>query len=365
MSDRIRVATRKGLFTVRRSGAGQWRIDGAPAFLGDPVSMVLDDARDGSLYAALNLGHFGCKLKRSTDDGRSWQEAEPPAYPPQPEGAEGPPWKLELIWSLEAGGRDEPGVLWAGTIPGGLFRSADHGASWQLVQGLWQRPERLQWGGGGYDHPGLHSIVVDPRDARRLTLAISTGGIWQSADGGASWTQLGQGLRACYMLPEQQHDLNAQDVHRIDACAARPERVWLQHHCGMYRSDDGGASWQELAGVQPSVFGFAVAAHPRDPDTAWFVPAVKDEQRVPVGGRLVVTRTRDGGRSFEALGEGLPQQDCYDLVYRHGLAVDASGERLAIGSTTGGLWVSEDAGASWSCAAAHLPPIAALRFAPS
>lgn len=361
MSDRIRVATRKGLITaVRRSG--RWTL-GEPAFLGDPVTMVLDDARDGTLYAALNLGHFGVKLKRSADDGKTWEELEAPAYPPQPEGAAGPPWKLDLIWALETGGPDERGTLWAGTIPGGLFRSRDRGSSWQLMRGLWDRPERLDWGGGGYDHPGIHSIVVDPRDARRVTLAISTGGVWTTRDAGESWTQLGRGMRAPYMPPDQQGDPNAQDVHRLVACPARPETCWVQHHAGVYRSTDGAATFTELVDVAPSSFGFAVAVHPRDPDTAWFVPAIKDERRVPVDGRLVVTRTRDGGKRFESLSEGLPPPPCYDLVYRHGLAVDATGERLAMGSTTGGLWISENQGETWQCVSAHLPPIAAVRFA--
>jgi hypothetical protein len=144
---------------------------------------------------------------------------------------------------------------------------------------------------------------------------------------------------------------------------ARPEVFYAQHHNGVFRSADGCASWQEITAIAPSKFGFAVAVHPRDPDTAWFVPADKDERRVPIDGKLVVARTRDGGKSFEQLSAGLPPEHAYDLIYRHGLAVDASGERLAIGSTTGGLWVSGDGGDRWQCLSAHLPPIYAVRFA--
>jgi hypothetical protein len=361
MTDRLRIATRKGLFTVSRR-AGGWTV-GEPAFLGDPVSMVLDDPRDGALYAALNLGHFGVKVRRSADDGRTWQELEAPAYPPQPADAGGPPWKLVQIWSLETGGTDEPGVLWAGTLPGGLFRSNDHGESWTLVRSLWDRPERLAWFGGGYDVPGIHSIAVDRRDARRVTLGISCGGVWRTADGGASWSLAADGMRARYMPPGQQEDGNTQDPHRVVACPAQPDTLWAQHHCGIFRSVDGGASWREIGGVPLSDFGFAVAVHPRDHDTAWFVPGIKDEQRVPVDGRLAVTRTRDGGRSFDVLRAGLPEPPCYDLVYRHGLAVNATGECLAMGSTSGGLWVSENGGDAWSLVSAHLPPIFAVRFA--
>lgn len=355
MSDRIRVATRKGMFTATRT-AGRWTI-GEPVFLGDPVTATLDDA--GTLYAALNLGHFGVKVRRSRDDGKTWDDLPAPAYPPQPEPIQGSPWKLVLIWTLEAG----PDTLWAGTIPGGLFRSIDQAQSWELVRSLWDRPERSQWFGGGYDHPGIHSIAIDPRDGRRLTLGVSCGGVWKSGDGGANWQLSATGMRAAYMPPEQANDPNTQDPHRVVACTAQPETLWCQHHNGIFKSSDGAASWHEIGSSALSGFGFAVGVHPRDPHTAWFVPAVKDETRVPVGARLAVTRTRDGGRSFEVLRDGLPLEPCYDLVYRHGLAVDATGRRLAMGSTSGGLWISENGGDSWQCVSVHLPPIYAVRFA--
>ncbi len=359
MSDRIRVATRKGLFTVTRR-SGRWAVSD-PAFLGDPVTAVLDDA--GTLYAALNLGHFGVKVRRSRDDGKHWDDLPAPAYPPQPEQqpgqeAAGSPWKLVLIWTLEAG----PGTLWAGTLPGGLFRSNDQAQSWELVRPLWDRPERTQWSGGGYDHPGIHSIAIDPRDGKRLTLGVSCGGVWKTDDGGANWQLSATGMRAAYMPPEQAYDPNVQDPHRIVACAAQPDTLWCQHHNGIFKSIDGAVSWQEIESFALSGFGFAVAVHPRDPQTAWFVPAVKDETRVPVGARLALTRTRDGGRSFEVLRDGLPAELCYDLIYRHGLAVDATGQRLAMGSTSGGLWISENGGDAWQCVSAHLPPVYAVRF---
>lgn len=361
MSDRLLVGTRKGLFTAVRRNA-RWSV-GEPSFLGDPVSAVLHDARDGTLHAALNLGHFGVKMRRSLDGGSTWQEQPSPSYPPQPEGAAGPAWKLVQVWTMEAGGADEPGVLWAGTIPGGLFRSTDRGESWSLVRSLWEHPTRTQWMGGGYDAPGIHSISIDPRDSRRITLAISTGGVWQSRDRGETWTLRASGMRAAYMPPERQNDPLVQDVHRMVACARNPDVLWVQHHNGVFRSTDGAQSWTEITTSALSSFGFAVAVDPKKADTAWFVPAIKDEKRVPVDARLAVTRTRDGGRSFEVLREGLPAEPAYDLVYRHALDVDEGGERLAIGSTTGGLWISDDRGESWQCVSAHLPPIAAVRFA--
>lgn len=349
---KLYVGTKKGLFVFDGKSLGK------PHFLGDPVSMVLPD-RDGTLYAALNLGHFGVKLRRSGDGGKSWEEVATPEYPPQPEGSnDKTPWKLVQLWSLESDDKR----LWAGTIPGGLFTSADRGASWQLVRGLWDRPERAEWGGGGYDHPGIHSIAIETRDPRRIAVAVSTGGVWQTRDAGESWSIAAQGMYAEYMPPEQKFDQNAQDVHRLVQCAAHPEVFWAQHHNGVFRSGDGARSWQDVTAIRPSKFGFAVAVHPKDPDLAWFVPAVKDECRVPVDAKLVVARTRDGGKTFDVLRKGLPQEHAYDLVYRHCLDVDATGERLAFGSTTGGLWLSEDQGDSWRCVSTQLPPIHCVRF---
>ena len=359
MSEVAHVASRKGLFSFRRRTDGTWS-SGAPAFLGEPVSQVLADPRDGAVYAALNLGHFGVKLHRSDDGGASWTEVAAPAFPEVAAADDKAP-AVDCIWSLEAGGADQPGVIWAGCAPAGLFRSNDRGQSWSLVDSLWSLPERKEWMGGGAEIPMIHSIRVDPRDSRKLTLAISTGGVWKSDNGGESWRLTGRGLRAAYMPPEQQFNQNMQDVHRIAHCAAAPQVVWCQHHNGVFRSTDAGETFAEITDINPSVFGFAVAAHPADSETAWFVPAVKDECRVPVDARLVVTRTRDGGRSFEVLSEGLPSPS-WDLIYRHALDVDGSGERLAMGSTTGNFWISEDAGARWTHVAGHLPPIVQVAF---
>jgi hypothetical protein len=366
MSDTIQVATRKGLFRIER-GTGGWSV-ARVSFLGDPVTAVLEDGRDGAIYAALNLGHFGVKLHRSDDGGRTFAEVSAPSFPAEPAAPAGPdaakPPSVHQLWAFAAGPAREPGALWAGTIPAALFRSADRGDSWQLVRGLWDRPERKAWMGGGYDEPGLHCICVDPRDARRLHCGVSTGGVWFTSDGGESWALRATGMYAEYMPPEKRNDPNSQDVHHLAQSPSRPEVIWAQHHNGVFRTTDGGISWSEITAIRPSKFGFSVAVHPKDPETAWFVPAVKDERRVPVDGRLVVARTRDGGRSFEVLREGLPQEHAYDLVYRHGLAVDETGERLAFGSTTGNLWISESGGDSWRPLSAHLPPIHQVAFSP-
>ena len=366
MGGRLLVATRKGLFLIERKTRG-WEI-AAAALLGDPVTMVLADG-DGAIHAAQDMGHFGVKLKRSLDGGATWEERPVPVYPPKPDdeedvdpGRHAPvPWNLKTVWSLETGGR--PGELWCGTIPGGLFRSRDGGESWALVESLWNHPQRKQWFGGGADFPGIHSILVDPRDAAIVRIGVSCAGLWVSRDDGATWQCEGQGMRAAYMPPEMAMEPSVQDPHRIVQCRRAPDRLWIQHHNGIFTSSDAGVTCTEVETAKPSSFGFAVAVHPEDPDRAWFVPGVKDEKRYPVDGALVVTRTADGGETFEVLRDGLPQKNAYDVVYRHGLDIDAAGECLAFGSTTGNLWVSEDHGDRWQEVSHNLPPIYCVRFA--
>ena len=361
MSERALLSTRKGLFELHRSGAG-WEI-GPVHFLGEPVSIALADPRDGAVYAALNLGHFGVKLHRKDAGSDAWTEIAAPAYPPKPEDStDTVEWKNKLIWSLEAGGADEPGVLWAGTLPGGLFKSSDRGESWQLVRSLWDVPERSNWFGGGYDVPGIHSISVDPRNSKHMLVGVSCGGAWRTVDGGESWAVSSTGMRADYMPPEMNENEAVQDPHRIMRSEGSPDVLWCQHHNGMWRSENGGQRWTEITKVPVSNFGFAVAAHPRDANTAWFAPAEADQRRVPVAAAMSVTRTTDGGKSFTVLRNGLPQQHCYDLVYRHGLAVDDDGASLLMGSTSGGLWATSDAGDNWTTISTTLPPIYAVRF---
>ncbi len=287
-----------------------------------------------------------------------------PAFPASgaADAADAP--SVEMIWCFAAGGADQPGTIWAGTLPGGLFRSDDRGASWQLSESLWNRPERPRWFGAGYDHPGIHSILIDPRDSAHMIVGVSVGGLWITHDRGASWELGGQGFEAAYMPPGQQADLVMQDPHLLAASPSDPDRIWCQHHCGIYVSDDGGRTFRESRGVAPSSFGFGVAPHPADRDRAFFAPAQKDEARVPVDGKLVITETRDGGRTFRTHDQGLPQVPSYDLIYRHALIIDSTGDRLAIGSTTGNLWASSNGGSQWQLLSAHLPPIAALAFAP-
>ena len=227
------------------------------------------------------------------------------------------------------------------------------------MEGLWNLPDRAKWFGGGTDDTALHTLCVDPRNSSRLVIAISCGGVWRSEDAGASWTCRSKGLFAEYMPPDRREDPAIQDPHRIVQCRDKPDHFWCQHHNGIFFSTNDLESWQ-FAGPR---FGFGVAVHPKEPAKAWFVPAIKDEVRVPQDGHFVASRTRDGGQSFEALSNGLPTGFGYDLVLRHALDIDATGDTLAFGSTTGNLYVTEDQGEHWHAVTHHLPPVHAVRFA--
>lgn len=366
------IASRKGLFTANRSSTGAWQIS-SHHFHGEPVTQVLADPRDGAWYAALRLGHYGVKMKKSFDRGATWTEIPAPAFPKKPEQGtwadDATPWTVDLVWSLAAvseGDAAQPGAMWAGCMPAGMFRSNDGGASWNLCESFWLDERRKFWMGGGNDYPGLHSISVDPRDARRATVAISCGGVWRTTDSGANWRLIGNGFDANYLPPEIANEPNGQDVHCLSLCAAHPDVMWAQHHAGVYRSTDGGENFTRLTAPMKGDFGFVIVADPVNPLRAWVAPALSDMVRYAVDGAMCVARTDDGGKTWQQFRNGLPQSHAYHLVYRHGLALaPTSGDArtLAMASTTGGAWVSEDAGESWIAIDAALPPVAAVKWA--
>ena len=357
--DRLLIGTRKGLMILERSAA-DWRI-ARHAHEGIPVAYAALDTRNDVLWACLDHGHWGQKLSRSTDGGRTWEEVTAPSYPEGARIKDDLPATVRYLWVLAPGGADQPQRLYIGTEPGGLFQSDDGGSSWQLVESLWNRPEReTGWFGGGRDHPGIHSILVDPRDSRRVQVGISCAGVFETLDGGASWSPRNRGLRADF-LPDPTVDVG-HDPHCVMRAPSNPDVLWQQNHVGIYRSSDSGGSWEEVSQPEgPARFGFPVSVHETDPDSAWVVPGISDQKRMAFGGGLCVARTKDGGRSWRVLERGLPQEHCYDVVLRH--ALDLCRTELCFGSTTGNVYASGDHGESWRPVGHHFPPVYSVRFA--
>jgi photosystem II stability/assembly factor-like uncharacterized protein len=299
--------------------------------------------------------HFGALLHSSDDFGRTWtQPVEANVKFPEPTGA-----ALKQIWQIAVGRDHEPDTIYCGVEPAALFVSRDAGATWSLVDGLWNHPHRERWqpGGGGLC---LHTIVLDPERPQRVRVAISTGGTYVTDDGGASWRATNTGVRADF-LPDKYPEFG-QCVHKIAQSRQRPDRLFLQNHWGLYRSDDRGETWTDVANGVPSDFGFPIAIHPRDPDTAWIVPLESDQFRCTPDGKLRVFRTSDAGASWQPLGDGLPQADAYETVLRDGLAVDAADPcGVYFGTRSGKLFASDDEGAHWTAVATGLPPVIAVK----
>lgn len=353
------LGTRKGLLVYHRNG-GKWSLE-SQHFLGARVPYACADPRNGTWWACIDHGHWGEKLHRSHDRGATWEEVAPPTYPDGALVKEGVEAKTEYLWVLQPGPASHPERLYLGTIPGGLFVSEDGGNSWQLVEGLWNHPSRPDnWFGGGFDHPGIHSVLVDESNPDHVQVGISCAGLFETTDGGISWHPKNKGLTATF-LPDPTQEVG-QDPHLVVASPSNPQVLWQQNHCGVYVSENGGELWRNVSQEGgPVDFGFAITVLDTAPFTAFVIPGVADANRIAVGGALCVCRTQDGGQTWEALRAGLPQQECYDIVFRH--ALDSTGSVLAFGSTTGNAFWSSDAGETWEIIGNYLPPIFSVRFA--
>lgn len=353
------VGTLKGAFLVWSDAArAEWRIDG-PHFPGESVYALALDQRAGRrrTFAATRSFHWGSVVRASDDFGESWTAPERQNVKfPAESGL-----SLAQVWQIVPGRASEPDVLYCGVEPAALFESRDAGESWSLVQGLHDHEHRPRWepGGGGLC---LHTIVVDPTDARRMGVAISTGGFYRTDDSGKSWRARNAGVRAEF-LPNK-HPEFGQCVHKVVHHPARPGRLFLQNHWGLYRSDDWGDSWTDVANGVPSDFGFAMQMHPHDPDTVYIVPLESDQFRCVPEAKLRVYRTRDGGGSWAPLTNGLPQENAYETVLRDALAADSLGlAGIYFGTRSGKLFGSADGGERWREIADGLPSIVCVKAA--
>ena len=308
------------------------------------------------LFASGTSEHWGPGIYRSDDLGRSWRENDGVSVRfPADLGS-----SVERVWQIQPGSEAEPDVVWAGTQPSALFRSEDRGESFSLVRSLWDHPHRPAWG-AGFGGQAIHTVVPHPTDPQRVTVAMSTGGVYRSADGGASWSPANVGIKA-YFFPDPWPEFG-QCVHKVAAHPARPERLFAQNHHGVYRSDDGGERWVSIADGLPADFGFPVVVHPHDPDTVYVFPLVADGARIPPEGQARVWRSSDAGATWTPSDRGLPD-GFYAAVMRDAMTADQGDPAgLYLGARDGTVWCSLDDGESWTQLAAHLPDVLSVRAA--
>ena len=349
------IGTKKGLFMLRGAPDAGFEVS-ARAFAGEPVEYAMRDPRSGRYFACVTSAFYGPKLFVTDDPAGEWQQAEGLALPDKGEAA------LIRLWLVTPG--EDEGLLYAGGDPGVLFESHDGGMNWELNKGFWEQPTRPEWnpGAGGMC---LHSIATWPGDPSRLALAISAVGVWLSDDGGQTWRHGNKGLVPRYMPEEARAETITLCVHNLHRAPSRPARLFMQFHGGVYRSDDAGENWESIADGLPSDFGFPIVLDPADPDSAYVIPLVADVDRVTPDGRVRVYETRDAGASWTARGDGLPGDNAYLTILRQAFDRDGSGPDMGLyfGATSGDVFGSGDAGATWFTAATKLPPVHSVRVA--
>ena len=355
----LMIGTRKGLWIGRSDPEREhWTLDGPHFLMNSVIACAIDKRRETPrLLAGAMSPHFGPQVFRSDDQGDTWTETPNGAIRfPADTGA-----SLAQVWQLSPGSAEEPDVIYAGAEPSALFRSEDGGETFSMVRSLWDHPHRTDWA-AGFGGQAIHTILPDATDSRHLTVAMSTGGVYQTTDGGRTWTPTNAGVSA-YFLPDPQPEFG-QCVHKVDGPVDRPGRMYLQNHHGVYRTDDGGGTWVSIAAGLPSDFGFPIVVDPHDADTVYVFPLVADSERIPPGGRPRVWRSDDAGVTWTELGRGLPEDGFYACVMRDGMCVDdAETTGLYLGSRDGSVYASNDRGDSWRLVAAHLPDVMCLRAA--
>jgi len=355
------VGTVKGAFLFRSDkNRTKWE-EAGPYFPGRSVYALAYDGRNGrqKLWAAVNSPFWGSFLSSSNDFGKTW--SDPETYNIKfPEGSD---VSLKQIWQIAEGHPGDADTLYCGVEPAALFKSTDAGETWSLERGLFDHPHRTQWmpGGGGLC---LHTILPDPANKDRMWVAISTGGVYRTDDDGKNWQPRNKGICARFMPPDQQYPEWGQCVHKVVSHRSNPERMFLQHHWGVYRSDNAGDSWNDIGKSLPSDFGFALEMDPHDANTVYLIPIESDEFRCTPEAKLRVYRTRNGGESWEPLTNGLPQEDAFETILRDNLKADANDPTgLYFGTRNGKLFGSNDAGESWSMIRDGLPAITCVKTA--
>jgi photosystem II stability/assembly factor-like uncharacterized protein len=347
----ILAGTKKGTFILESDAARRsWAIKG-PFCAAWPIQHVVGDPATGAIYAAGGNPWFGAAVWKSTDFGETWTHSS--AGLGYAEGEE----PVKAAWSLAVASDG----LYAGVEPAGLFKSTDGGESFQQVDGLRAHPSRPEWQPGGAGLI-LHTIVPDPDDQAKMWVGISSAGVFYTGDGGKSWEPRNRGTRADFNPEDQRYPEFGQCVHSLVRAPGVPDRLYQQNHCGMYRSDDGGRQWTSIEAGLPSTFGFPSAAHPRDADTVYLLPLNGDIQgRYMPDAKAAVWRTRDAGKTWTALRNGLPQENAYFGVLRQALATDRlEPAGVYFGTGGGALFASADEGESWTCLAQHLPAISSV-----
>jgi len=352
----LMAGTSKGVFLFAAGPKREKWERGGPHFAGSPAYALGHDATQGDrLLAGVENPFYGPTLRWSDDLGRTWSEETASTLKfPEDAGV-----SLKRIWQIEPGSRN--GTIYAGVEPSALFVSHDRGANWELVRGLFDHPHRPQWtpGNGGQC---LHTVLPHPSDPMQITVAMSTGGVYRSEDGGRNWRPRNNGVRVDFM-PDKYPEFG-QCVHKVVRHASRPATLFLQNHGGLYRSDDNGDTWRDIAKGVPSDFGFCMASHPHDPDVVYIVPLEASLFRCTPEGKLRVYRTRDGGKSWEPLSKGLPQKDANEVVLRDALSVDRLNPAgVYFGTRSGKVYASADGGSSWRLVADGLPPVLCVRAA--
>jgi hypothetical protein len=356
------VGTRKGLWIGRSDDVREkWSFDG-PHFDMEEVYSCLVDKRGETprLLTGASSSWLGPQVWRSDDLGASWQET-PNGAVRFPEGTDA---TLARVWQLATGPsrEGETGVVYAGTEPGAVWRSTDRGETFTLERALWDHPERPEWG-AGFGGQAFHTILPHPTDPDSVTAAISTGGVYRTTDGGRSWHARNQGIKAEFLPEGEQYPDFGQCVHKVTRHPAQPERLYLQNHGGVYRSDDEGGIWKSIADGLPADFGFPIVVHPHEPDTVYVFPLDGGAGRYPPEGKARVWRSKDAGETWEELGNGLPDAFYVGVMRDAMSADDHESAGIYVGTRNGAVWASADAGESWRQIVADLPDVLVVRAA--